>query len=428
MAKALFFPNYLGGGFGHTGRCLALAEAWESRGFQAAFAIGGVHAHRVAEAGYACYPLHFPRLGKPSQFSPAYVYLTGMNYQIVRDGFDHPLKVDITLWEARQIIEREHPDVLVGDGWPLTHLLGRQMGLPVVQLVKSVANPRPAKLTWWEADPEGLIPPDPGPVFDPARKRMGLPALGCAEELLDGDLMLIPGIPALDPMPNPPANMAYVGSITRRSAQKAPAWFDQLNANRPLVYITVGGAAGGAGSSEFYQLVRQAFEPTDFQVVVSTGGKALPANPASEPKIRWETWVPTAAILPRCAAIVFHGGYTRMEVVESGTPSVVIPFHSEQEYFGRQMADAGASILLPYSEAPYTRFEARWRGGKWLKVSPFSIHVRLKPTLQADALRAAVTNAVTNPMLRSQAQELKAELNAYGGCEQAVGLIQKLIR
>lgn len=428
MAKAQFFPNYLGGGFGHTGRCLALAEAWVRQGGQAAFATGGAHAHRVAEAGFTCHPLHFPRPGNPSSFAPAYVYLTGMDYQIVRDGFDHPLKVDIALWEARRIVERERPDVLIGDGWPLTHLLGRQTGLPVVQLVKSVANPWPAKLTWWEDAPEGLIPPEPGPVFNPARKRLGLPSLGCAEELLDGDLMLIPSIPALDPVPNLPTNMAYVGSITRDAAQKEPAWFEQLDAKRPLAYISVGGAAGNAGSTAFYRLVSEAFAQSDFQVVVSTGGKALPDGISTSPHIRWETWVPTAAILPRCAAIVFHGGYTRMEVVECGTPSVVIPFHSEQEYFGRQMARAGISVVLPFSEEPYTRYIARWRGGKWLKVTPYSIHVRLNPTLQAEALGEAVAGVVQNTALRSQAQVLQAELNAYGGCELAIDLIQKLLR
>lgn len=429
MAKALFFPNYLGGGFGHVGRCMALAETWKQQGGQAVFAIAGPHAQRVAEAGHTCYPLHFPRVGKPSHFSPAYVYFNGMNYQIVRDGFDHPLKVEITLWEAQKIIERERPDVLIGDGWPLTYAVGRQAKLPVVQLVKSIANPQPEKLVWWEAEPEGLLPPDAKPIFSPTYKRLGLPLLNCAEALLDGDLLLIPSIPSLDPIPMMADNMAYVGSITRGATQKPPAWFNELDQKRPLVYITIGGGAGHDGSPEFFHLMNQAFEQADFQVVISLGGKPLPDGIKRSPHIRWESWVPTPAILPLCTAIVFHGGYgTRMETVENGVPSVIIPFHSEQEYSGRQMARSGASILLPYSDAPYTRYEAHWRGGKWLNATPYSIHVRLKPTLQPETLYQTVADAVINPTLRSKARELQAELSAYGGCAQAVNLIQQLVK
>jgi len=38
--RALFFPSYRGGGLGHMGHCLALAEELARRGWEVAFVLG----------------------------------------------------------------------------------------------------------------------------------------------------------------------------------------------------------------------------------------------------------------------------------------------------------------------------------------------------------------------------------------------------
>jgi spore coat polysaccharide biosynthesis predicted glycosyltransferase SpsG len=47
--KLLFLPNYLGGGFGHIGRCLALAEKARERNFQCAFFLNGPHIEKILQ-------------------------------------------------------------------------------------------------------------------------------------------------------------------------------------------------------------------------------------------------------------------------------------------------------------------------------------------------------------------------------------------
>ena len=428
MATALFFPNYLGGGFGHIGRCLALAHAWEQRGGKAVFALNGPHLPRVQAAGYPCFPITTPRMRKPSRLVPAYVRFDSMAYQIVRDGFDHAGVVRRALKEARQIVAAVRPDVLVGDGWPLTWLVGQTTGVPVVQIVKAIANPQRQDWVWWESAPEDALPPDPGPVFDPVLRELGQHPLSQAEELLRGDLYLIPSIPALDPLAAPLENSHYVGTLNPPpEGESAPKWMTQLDPSIAVVYLTVGGAAGHDGAGDFFRIVAAGLENLDAQVVVSTGGRVNPAEITfSSPNIRWARWVPTHLMLQRSDLVIFHGGYgTRMQVVEHGLPSIVMPFHSEQEYSGRQLVRNGAALLLPYSQEPYTRLQAKWRGGRRFGKRKYTVFLRLKATLTPEKLRETVERALGTPALREGAQALQEAARAYGGSTHAAALIEE---
>lgn len=427
MFKALFFPNYLGGGFGHTSRCLALAEALTRRGGKVAFALNGPHLQRVIQAGYETYVLETPRMPKSSASAFAYIYIPNMSYQLLRDGFDHPRVVEKALTTALEVVQKVRPDVLIGDGWPLTRLVAHRAGLPVVQLVKSIVHPQPERLVWGEEPLAGMIVPDPGPVFNPVLDKIGLPTLTRAEELLDGDLLLLPSIPSLDPMTVLPPKTFYVGPIIRQSslAQPLPPFFSALNGTRPVVYFTIGGAAGHGGSETLFKLMIEALAGNDYQVIASTGGKVDPKSLGGLPSnIRLERWIPNAEMIARSDVVIFHGGYTRMEILQQGLPSVIIPFHSEQEYYGRLVAGAGAAIVVPYSEEPYYCIQARWRGGSWWKSKRFTLHVRLKPTLSPDCLRSAVAKTLTDPTIRLKAQALQSFIESYGGCEQALDLIE----
>jgi UDP:flavonoid glycosyltransferase YjiC (YdhE family) len=427
LTKILFFPSYLGGGFGHIGRCLALAEAWTRRGGTAAFAVNGPHLSQIARAGYEIYTLTTPRMPVLRSSSTAYVRFPNMDYQIVRDGFDHPRVVERALAEAIQIADQARPDVLVGDGWPLARLVAHQAGLPLVQIVKSVVHPHPERLTWWEDPPADSILPDAGPVFNPVLARIGLPAITHAEELLAGDLMILPSIPPLDPMRPLPADTYYVGPIIRQLAAptQLPTWLASLSKTQPIIYVTVGGAASNSGSAAFFQMVGAALGGGNYQVIVSTGGQdAPPGADMLPPNIHLKRWVPGPEMIAHSDVVVFHGGYTRMEILRQGLPSVVIPFHSEQEYYGRLMADARVALLVHYSQAPYHRFLARWRGGGWLRSRCYTWHIRPAPTLQPQTLRAAVEQTLSEPALRSNAQAMQSLLATYGGSEQALDLME----
>lgn len=428
MRSALFLPSYLGGGFGHISRCVALAQAFDRQGGKSIFAMNGPHLKVVAEAGFDIHILSIPPVVQGQTGGPAYVYVPEMAYQIVRDGFDNQQKVKGALKELVEIIERTRPDILIGDGYPLSWMAGQKTGIPVVQLVKSAVHPMAERMVWWEEEPEGMIVPDVRPVFNPVLEQLGLSQIsGRAEELLQGDLLILPSIPVLDPMDPLPLKTQYVGPIVRSNegARPMPGWFSSLGDDKPVVYVTVGGAAGHGGSSPFFSVVLEAFQDDDFQVVVSTGGKVDPEAVGQVPDhIKVVRWVPGTEMIARSELVVFHGGYTRMEVLMQGLPSVIIPFHSEQEYYGRVMEKAGVARVVQYSDEPYQRFLRHWKGGnRWIKSNDFTVYVRPKMTMQPETLRTAVNQCFSSEIVKVRAQTLRDELASFGGCDKAMDVI-----
>ena len=424
MPRVLFFPSYLGSGFGHVGRCLALVGELAARGWVVAFALSGPHLARVRAVGYPVYEPKKPFRPRPeTREGPAFTIFSDMNFQLVRDGFRNPRVVRATVEEGLRFVDRFRPDVLVGDTWPLTSVLGRRAGLPVVQIIKSIVHPAQPNLIWWEQPPAGLVSPDPRPVFNPVLRRWGLPEITRAEDLLTGDLLLMPSIPELDPLPPGLPDTHYVGALiaTAGSSAQEPPWFTDLDASRPLLYVTIGGGAGPVGSRRFFALVAEAFADSAWQVIVSTGTRFSPANlPTPPPNVRFEPWVPGLAVIARSDVVMFHGGYgTTMECVHCGVPSVVVPFHSEQESNGRRLEASGAGLVLLPSSAPPRPVPGRWAGGRFVTL------VRPSSDLTALRLRQAVEEVWSQATYRQNAERLRDELACYSGPAQAAELIEK---
>lgn len=430
LKRILFIPNYIGGGFGHLGRCLALADEFRRRGGKAIFAINGPHVRSITAAGYEVQIIKKPRVAKSGSRGSAYLYVPNMNYQIVRDGFDSTGLVKDTLYETAKIVKTIKPDVIVGDGHPITYILGKKMGVPVVQIVKSAVHPNPERLVWWEDDPAGLIQPEPGPVFNPVLRKMGMREISRAEELLDGDLLLLPSISELDPMHILPQKTFYTGAIIRRNdiSLSTPEWMNRLDADRPVIYVTIGGAASHSGGDDFFNLIVKAFEGTQYQVVLSSGGKEKSEKSELPENIHLMSWVPGIKMIMRSSLVIHHGGYTRLEILSLGRPGIVIPFHSEQEYYGRILENEGVARLLHYSLQPYIRVERKWKGGATrFKMRKFTVHVRPHMTLSYEQIRNTVNEIIDNASIKHKVNEIQAKLNSINGPECALNLIEKLL-
>jgi UDP:flavonoid glycosyltransferase YjiC (YdhE family) len=427
LAKALFFPNYLGGGFGHSARCLALAECLRERGWESAFVIDGPHRSVIEKAGFKTLFLTMPPMSPKRGGGPAYVLVPNLSYQVVRDGFHNSRIVKAAVRQATDIVRCENPDVLIGDGYLLTGILGKRAGIPVVQFVKSVVHPNPVKMVWWEEEPKDLKPPDIRSIFGRILNRADLPpATQEGFELLSGDLLLLPSIPVLDPMDPIPKNTFYVGPIIRKTQynKPMPEWFKALDSNRPIVYVTIGGAAGGDFQS-FFRLVVGSLKGMEAQVVVSTGGVPFKGEAVPE-NMLFVDWVPGVEMIARSSLVVFHGGYSRMEVLSAGLPSIVIPFHSEQEYYGRLMEKAGVSRLLLFSNEPYRLVWKRWKGGSgFLSIRKFSVAMRFQMTLDSETFRYEVARALEDSEMLKRARALQSELRESGGVAKAADIIQE---
>ncbi|MCP4537264.1 MAG: hypothetical protein GY832_08960 [Chloroflexi bacterium] len=433
--KALLFPSYRGGGFGHVGRCLALAEELTRQGWEVAFVLGAPHADRVAAAGWSVFRPPSPslaarlrrRLGTAlSRFrsSPAYLFFSDLNFQAVRDGF-HTAQIvrQQVEWEL-SIVDRFRPDVLIGDVWLLTSIVGRIAGLPVVQIIRSAAHPACPRLVWWRDIPSQIRSPNVAPVFNLALEQWGLPSIRRAEDLLDGDLLLVPSIPELDPLPPDVERTHYVGQLVRsdQGSERAPDWLEALPRDRPVVYVTVGGGSDSARRLDLLPFWEATFAGTDWEVVISTGGRPVPRRRRRIGNLRVFPWVPGAAMVARADGVLFHGGYgTMMETVRAGVPSVVLPFHAEQEGNGRRLEQSGAAQVLAPEADTLEPLVGQWGGGKFVALA--CNHFPLQP----HQARQAISSILHDDVYRTNALHLQHSLDAYDGASLAVELLRNLV-
>ncbi|MEE8390340.1 MAG: nucleotide disphospho-sugar-binding domain-containing protein [Anaerolineae bacterium] len=429
--RCLFFPGYRGGGFGHVSRCLALAEELTCHGWKVAFVLGGPHVSRLVAAGWTIFrpPLSLParlRRWRGALFSrfrpgPAYFFFSDLNFQVVRDGFHTPQIVQREVeWEL-EIVNRFRPDVLVSDFWLLTSIVGRLAKLPVVQIVRAAAHPASPQLVWWRDIPVQICSPDVAPVFNPVLERWGIAPVQRAEDLLDGDLLLVPSIPELDPLPPKVERTHYVGPLVQsvQGDGRIPDWLAALPRDRPVVYVTVGGGSDSVRGLDLLPFWKAAFAQTGWEIVVSTGGRPVPRRWQHVENLQVFPWVPGAAMVARADVVLFHGGYgTLMETVRAGVPSVVIPFHTEQESNGRRLQQSGAARVLAPGDEVLEPVKGRWGGGQ------FATLVCKRFSFQPHQIQKAVSAILCQDSYRDSAMRLQHSQDVYGGAALVLELLK----
>ncbi len=107
---------------------------------------------------------------------------------------------------------------------------------------------------------------------------------------------------------------------------------DSLAASEPLVYVSLGTTFNDAPA--FYQACFEAFAGQPYQVLLSTGGRAmtLPEPPAN---VRVMPFVPQMEVLSRASVFVTHGGMNSAnEGLWRGVPMVVVPQRGISSWWG----------------------------------------------------------------------------------------------
>lgn len=151
---------------------------------------------------------------------------------------------------------------------------------------------------------------------------------------------------------------------------------------RPLVYVTLGTFFGANHDVVVTILDGLAGEPLDVLVTLGADGDPtalgpLPAN------VTVERFVPQADVLPRCAAVVHHGGSgTTFGALAHGLPQVVVPQGADNFRNAALLDGAGASrTVLPEARTPA-------------------------------AVRTAVRDVLDEPRFAAAAQRLATEIDA----------------
>jgi MGT family glycosyltransferase len=223
-----------------------------------------------------------------------------------------------------------------------------------------------------------------GEPLDGLRAEHGLPP-DPQLAALDGDLVISPFPPSFrepaSPLPDT-ARAVRLMDIGRGSD------------NGP-VYFTLG-TVFNIESGDLFTRVLEGLRGLD--VIATVGPQIDPAELGDQPpNVRVERYIPQAEVLPRCRAMVSHGGSGAiLGALAHGLPMVLIPMGADQPLNAARAAE--------------------------LKVARVLDAVRATP---AD-VRVAVAGVLAR--LRRAAERMRNELAALPGVEHAVSLLEDLTR
>jgi UDP:flavonoid glycosyltransferase YjiC (YdhE family) len=165
----------------------------------------------------------------------------------------------------------------------------------------------------------------------------------------DGDHVLYPEPPGLVPMGDLPANHHLIGPILWAPDLPLPAWWDELPADRPLVYLTL----GSTGALHIVSALIDRLAQLPVSIVVATAGRIELSRDYAN--VRHAALVPGLELCRRADVVVCSGGSaTAYQAVAQGTPVVGIWSNNDQYLTSRILADHGAAVLLS-SGAPVGR-------------------------------------------------------------------------
>jgi UDP:flavonoid glycosyltransferase YjiC (YdhE family) len=122
---------------------------------------------------------------------------------------------------------------------------------------------------------------------------------------------------------------------------------------RPVVHVTLGTVDSYNNAPDLVEAVLAGLAAEPVQVLLTTGQALAGLDVSRYPNVTARTFVPHRLLLPRCAAVVCHGGAgSTIAALAHGLPLLIIPRGGASQYrSGVHCARAGAGIHLPEAQA-----------------------------------------------------------------------------
>jgi MGT family glycosyltransferase len=241
--------------------------------------------------------------------------------------------------------------------------------------------------------------------YQKARAELGLPP--SRSFFLDAGLreatVYIQGtIPDFEyPRSDLPATVRFVGALlpTTPGGADLPAWWDELDDDRPVVLVTQGTVK--VDPEMLLHPAIEALRDQDVLVVATTGGldpAPILARHGAE-NARVERFIPFADLLPHVDVVVTNGGYGgTQQALAHGIPVVAAGITEGKNEVAARLAWSGAGIDLRTDRA------------------------------SAKQVGDSVRTLLTDPSYRSRAQQLAARYLEHDGGRTAAGLVEQLAR
>jgi UDP:flavonoid glycosyltransferase YjiC (YdhE family) len=164
------------------------------------------------------------------------------------------------------------------------------------------------------------------------------------------------------------------------------------------VYFTLG-TVFNLESGDLFMRVLAGLRELDVDVVATVGRQIDPDELGPQPaRIRVERYLPHSDILPRCAAVVSHGGSgTVLGALAHGLPSVLLPMGADQPWNAARCEELGVAVVLDA-----------------MRATPADV-------------REAVSTVLGDPSYRVAAERVRDQIRTLPGPEHAVRLLERLV-
>jgi len=169
-----------------------------------------------------------------------------------------------------------------------------------------------------------------------------------------------------------------------------------LEAGPPPIYIGFG-SMSNRKPGETADIVLQALTLTNQRAILFSGWSGLQKTAPPDSVFMVDS-VPHSWLFEHVGVVVHHGGAgTTAAGLRAGIPSVIIPYHGDQPFWGQRIADLGVGPEpLPRSK------------------------------LTAEKLALAIQSALTDKEMRQKAATLGEKIRSENGVARAVEIIQQL--
>ncbi len=436
--RALLLANDLGGGLGHLRRAVQIARLLFRRGWEIgvvyhrdqtalhlpssfqAFRIPVTRDRWLTALRARIAPIHYYPLGLEKL--PYFWEFHSLNYQVLRDGYFTPGIVQRRFRALRRLVQRWKPDLLIGDGHLLSFPLSRREGIPLVQIIRYFVFPEAPHFLWWKEPSPELIAPPALAALAPLLETLKLETPREACRLLQGDGYLIPGNPQVEPIETTAPHLFYGYRV--HSDYNEQMLGKDPKAHPRKIYITVGGGAVKLQVERYYRFLLEIFRDLPFQVIFSDPWEVilpyLRKNPL--PNVRAFKWIESSTIFPNLDVIIHHGGYgTTLESLWWGVPSLVVPFHSEQEGNARRLEKLGAGVVMPIAAEPYRTVEFQSYYGKFTMRGGFQF------ALETSTFREMFLRLMEKSPFRERVKKMSQQLKAQHDPVKIVRFLEQFV-
>ncbi len=314
--------------YGHFHSLMPYALALQAEGHEVAFATARGFVPVIERLGFRAFPCgvdyeaateifsHLPGCralldqGAPLVFAQLWGFILGLGPQMAADLLD-----SVASWQ---------PDLLLRDPVEFGgYIAAERWGIPHASVLWAIY-----------IDPCVWIPP----WLEELSARFHLP--GRVSERYNRWLVLkaLPAAWSITPPGEPPTTRAYRvppfdrsmddRSMDDRSVElPLPAWLAHLPP-RPTVYATLGTTFNQAPGH--FRSVIDGLAALDVNGIVTVGHGMDPAQFGALPaNVHVERFIPQSALLPTCAAVLFHGGFNTLHgALWHGLPLVALPLEA----------------------------------------------------------------------------------------------------